>query len=86
MLPHPPPHPSQVAGGIAAGDSPLETVVKECNEEASIPPAIATMATPVGTIRYYYKWRDYSYCTIIITVDACCTDNLCSISKLKNVI
>ena len=41
-----------MAGGIPAGASVLETLVKECEEEASIPSVLAATATPVGTIRY----------------------------------
>lgn len=44
-----------VAGGIPAGLSVLETLVKECGEEAAIPPALARRAVAVGAITYNYE-------------------------------
>ena len=44
-----------VAGGIPAGYSALDTLVKECGEEAAIPPALARRAVPVGAITYNYE-------------------------------
>lgn len=41
-----------VAGGISFGLSVSECLVKECEEEASIPPTLAERAVPVGAIRY----------------------------------
>ena len=41
-----------VAGGVPAGLGPLETLVKEAEEEASIPASLAAQAVRVGTIRY----------------------------------
>jgi thiamine pyrophosphokinase len=41
-----------VAGGIPAGLSPAECLVKEAEEEASIPAEIAASAVPVGRISY----------------------------------
>lgn len=41
-----------VAGGIPAGLSPAECLVKEAEEEASIPAEIAACAVPVGRISY----------------------------------
>ncbi|MCK8783394.1 DUF4743 domain-containing protein [Roseomonas sp. NAR14] len=41
-----------VAGGIPAGLGPLETLAKEAGEEASVPPALARQARPVGRISY----------------------------------
>jgi thiamine pyrophosphokinase len=41
-----------VAGGIPAGLSPAETLVKEAAEEASIPPELAARAVPVGRVSY----------------------------------
>lgn len=35
-----------VAGGVAAGFTLLDTLAKECGEEASIPPALAARAQP----------------------------------------
>jgi 8-oxo-dGTP pyrophosphatase MutT (NUDIX family) len=41
-----------VAGGVPAGLSPLETLVKEAGEEAAIPPALASSAVHAGVIAY----------------------------------
>ncbi|HEX6121335.1 MAG TPA: DUF4743 domain-containing protein [Dongiaceae bacterium] len=41
-----------VAGGVPLGMGVQECLVKECEEEASIPAALAARATPVGAIRY----------------------------------
>jgi thiamine pyrophosphokinase len=41
-----------VAGGIPAGLSPEECLVKEAAEEASLPPEVAARAVPVGRISY----------------------------------
>jgi 8-oxo-dGTP pyrophosphatase MutT (NUDIX family) len=41
-----------VAGGVPAGLTPMETLVKEAAEEADIPAALAATARPVGEIRY----------------------------------
>ncbi len=41
----------QVAGGIAAGTGVLETLVKECKEEASIGADLVSFARAMGTIR-----------------------------------
>jgi thiamine pyrophosphokinase len=41
-----------VAGGIPAGLSPAECLVKEAGEEASLPPEIAAAAKPAGRISY----------------------------------
>jgi 8-oxo-dGTP pyrophosphatase MutT (NUDIX family) len=41
-----------VAGGVPAGLTPLETLVKEAAEEAAIPADLAGGAVPVGTIGY----------------------------------
>ncbi|XP_060788593.1 thiamin pyrophosphokinase 2 isoform X2 [Neoarius graeffei] len=43
------------AGGLAAGCSVKHTLVKECEEEACIPPSLAQRAQPVGTISYTYE-------------------------------
>jgi 8-oxo-dGTP pyrophosphatase MutT (NUDIX family) len=39
-----------VAGGISAGSSPLETLIKECREEAGIPGPLARKAVFSGTL------------------------------------
>lgn len=41
-----------VAGGIPAGLSARDVVVKECREEANIPPSLARRAHPVSLISY----------------------------------
>ena len=41
-----------VAGGVPAGLTPAETLVKEADEEAAIPAALARQAQPVATISY----------------------------------
>jgi thiamine pyrophosphokinase len=41
-----------VAGGIPAGLSPEECLVKEAGEEASLPPDLAAAALPVGRVSY----------------------------------
>ena len=41
-----------VAGGIPAGLSPAQTLVKEAAEEAAVPEALAATARRVGMVRY----------------------------------
>ena len=41
-----------VAGGQPAGISLLDNLIKECAEEASIPPGLAALAVPVGEVSY----------------------------------
>ncbi|MGG5811930.1 DUF4743 domain-containing protein [Falsiroseomonas sp. CW058] len=41
-----------VAGGIPAGLSPVQCLVKEAEEEASLPPEIAARAVPAGRVSY----------------------------------
>jgi 8-oxo-dGTP pyrophosphatase MutT (NUDIX family) len=41
-----------VGGGVSAGLTPSETLVKEAGEEAAIPPALAASAQPVATLSY----------------------------------
>jgi 8-oxo-dGTP pyrophosphatase MutT (NUDIX family) len=41
-----------VAGGVCAGMTAVETLVKEAEEEAAIPAALAAQAVQVGTITY----------------------------------
>lgn len=40
------------AGGVPAGLTPAETLVKEAEEEAGVPPALSRLARHVGTITY----------------------------------
>ncbi|KAJ1675962.1 hypothetical protein EV182_000215 [Spiromyces aspiralis] len=42
-----------VAGGISTELGMMETVIKECEEEAGIGPELASKAKPVGTIQYF---------------------------------
>ena len=56
-----------VAGGVPAGLSPMETLIKESAEEAAIPEALATNARHVGEIRYAMERpeglrRDHLHC------------------------
>jgi len=41
-----------VAGGVSAGLTPWQTLIKEAGEEAAIPPDLAARAVPVGNIGY----------------------------------
>ncbi|HTI02407.1 MAG TPA: DUF4743 domain-containing protein [Acidisoma sp.] len=56
-----------VAGGVSAGMSAEETLIKESEEEAAVPPALAAAARHVGRIRYDMERaeglrRDLLYC------------------------
>jgi 8-oxo-dGTP pyrophosphatase MutT (NUDIX family) len=56
-----------VAGGVPAGLTPAETLVKEAEEEAAIPAELARRAVPVATITYATERpeglrRDRLYC------------------------
>lgn len=56
-----------VAGGVPAGLTPAETLVKEAAEEAAIPAALARSAQPVGVIGYAMERteglrRDHLHC------------------------
>ncbi|KDE07872.1 hypothetical protein MVLG_01966 [Microbotryum lychnidis-dioicae p1A1 Lamole] len=45
-----------VAGGITAGDSPRESMIRECAEEASLPPAyVARHLRATGCVVYTYR-------------------------------
>jgi 8-oxo-dGTP pyrophosphatase MutT (NUDIX family) len=41
-----------VAGGVPAGLTPAQTLIKEAEEEAAIPASLACHAVPVATITY----------------------------------
>ncbi|MCC7275166.1 MAG: DUF4743 domain-containing protein [Alphaproteobacteria bacterium] len=43
---------NMVAGGISAGHDPWSTLLKEAEEEASLPQAVAGRAVPVGIVSY----------------------------------
>ncbi|XP_028848465.1 thiamine pyrophosphokinase 2 [Denticeps clupeoides] len=49
---------NMAAGGLAAGCSVRQTLLKECEEEACIPASIAERARPVGTVSYTYEDDD----------------------------
>jgi 8-oxo-dGTP pyrophosphatase MutT (NUDIX family) len=56
-----------VAGGISAGMSPAQTLVKEAAEEAAVPAALAASGRPVAVISYAMERpeglrRDRLYC------------------------
>jgi hypothetical protein len=56
-----------VAGGVPAGLSPAQTLVKEAAEEAAVPPALAASAQQVALVRYAIERpeglrRDRLYC------------------------
>lgn len=64
-----------VAGGIAAGMGPDETLIKEAGEEAAVPPALAQRAQRVGRIRYDMERaeglrRDLLYCYDLMLPEA----------------
>jgi hypothetical protein len=44
-----------VAGGIASGMSVFDTLVKESEEEPSLPPALVQKAKAVGAVSYFYE-------------------------------
>ncbi|XP_077473267.1 thiamine pyrophosphokinase 2 [Stigmatopora argus] len=46
---------NMAAGGLAAGMNIKDTLVKECQEEACIPEALAEKAKPVSTVSYTYE-------------------------------
>jgi 8-oxo-dGTP pyrophosphatase MutT (NUDIX family) len=55
------------AGGVPAGLTPWETLIKEAEEEAAIPPWLASQARHVGTIAYTMERdeglrRDFVHC------------------------
>lgn len=41
---------TMVGGGVAAGLTPWETMIKESGEEAGVPPALAGKAQPMGSV------------------------------------
>jgi 8-oxo-dGTP pyrophosphatase MutT (NUDIX family) len=47
-----------VGGGIAAGQSIAETVIKEAWEEAGVPAPLASLAPPAGTVQIRREQRD----------------------------
>lgn len=47
-----------VAGGLPMGLSPVENMVKECQEEAGIPESLARQVRPVGVIAYRHQQEE----------------------------
>ncbi len=47
-----------VGGGVPAGLSPWETLVKEADEEAAIPPALIATAVPVARLSYAMDYAE----------------------------
>jgi 8-oxo-dGTP pyrophosphatase MutT (NUDIX family) len=43
-----------VAGGLSVGEEPFECLIRECEEEASLPRHIADKAKPCGTLTYFH--------------------------------
>ena len=58
-----------VAGGQPAGLSFLDNLIKECDEEADIPRALAARAKPVGAITYCMESADGLKCDCMICFD-----------------
>ena len=46
---------SLVGGGLAAGMTVAETVVKEAMEEANVPKALAATATSAGSVSFFHR-------------------------------
>jgi 8-oxo-dGTP pyrophosphatase MutT (NUDIX family) len=60
-----------VAGGVAAGAGPMETLTKEAGEEAAVPPELAAQARLVSSFGYVMERReglrrDWLYCYDLI--------------------
>lgn len=49
---------NMVAGGQPAGLGFLENMIKECGEEADIPPSLARTLQAVGTVSYLYETKE----------------------------
>jgi 8-oxo-dGTP pyrophosphatase MutT (NUDIX family) len=43
-----------VAGGLSTGEEPFGCLLRECEEEASLPEQIARQAKPCGTLTYFH--------------------------------
>jgi 8-oxo-dGTP pyrophosphatase MutT (NUDIX family) len=43
-----------VAGGLSTGEKPLECLIRECEEEASLPEDLVRTAQPCGTLTYFH--------------------------------
>jgi 8-oxo-dGTP pyrophosphatase MutT (NUDIX family) len=64
-----------VAGGLASGSKPSETIVKECHEEAGIPAGLAENAIPVGFISFWKEseFEMYSLFILVSPLRIMCT-------------
>jgi 8-oxo-dGTP pyrophosphatase MutT (NUDIX family) len=58
-----------VAGGIGAGHGIADTLVKEAQEEAAIPPALIATATPTGAISYCMETPEGLRDDVLFTYD-----------------
>lgn len=48
---------NSVAGGLPSGMTPLESMIKECMEEASLPEDIVgPLIKPTGAVSYCYRY------------------------------
>lgn len=63
-----------VAGGQPAGLGVLDNLVKECGEEAGMPPKLARRARPVGTLSYRLDTRYGLKDDVIFCFDLDCGD------------
>ena len=43
-----------VAGGLSTGEKPFECLIRECEEEASLPENLVRTAKPCGTLTYFH--------------------------------
>lgn len=62
---------NMAAGGLAAGAGVKHTAVKECEEEACVPAALANMAVPVSTVSYTYEEEDgvFAECQFVFDLE-----------------
>ena len=59
-----------VAGGVSAGLSFTETMRKECEEEASLPPDVVSRVRPAGLVSYRYDTRKGLSTKLLAVYDA----------------
>jgi len=57
------------AGGQPMGLTPADNLVKECGEEASIPPDLARRAKPVGVVTYLCRFTDGQRDDVLLCYD-----------------
>ena len=58
-----------VAGGLTAGETAAETLVRECAEEAAIPESLASQATATGLVTLFMEEDDCIKRDVIFTYD-----------------